>query len=95
MPNFQRGKHQRLHQHWVLAVRGDIAALVRPHRFNLIHFVFSEADCAQLTDAKAETNSDEQGKYANYSPPLRTAKRWSGFVVVGSLLRSIVAGFKG
>jgi hypothetical protein len=43
----------------VLGVSGDVASPVCLHRFNLIHFVFSEADGAKATDAEAEADYDE------------------------------------
>ncbi len=54
-----RNEHQRLHQHRVLGVGGDVASPVSLHRFNLIHFVFSETDGAKATDAEAEADYDE------------------------------------
>ena len=54
----------------MLGVGGNVASPVSLHRFNFIHFVFSEADGAKATDAETEADYDEYRKRAGHDPLL-------------------------
>ena len=46
----------------------EVAALVRVNGIQFVHFVFGEADGAELGDAQAETEDDEEREGANDRP---------------------------
>ncbi len=52
----------------MFGVGGEVAALVSVNGIQFVHFVFGEADGAELGDAQTETEDDEEGKSADDGP---------------------------
>ena len=52
----------------MLGIGGDVASLISLHRVNFVHFIFSETDGAQVTNAKPEADNDQDCEHADHSP---------------------------
>jgi hypothetical protein len=58
----------------MFGVGGEVATLVSVYGIQFVHLVFGEADRAELRDAQAESEYDEEGERGDNGPIERTGE---------------------